>query len=80
MKSTNPNISGNHNFTLEAWADNWFAAYVGENLLIEDSVPITTERSFNAERVLFSEDYPIQLNLIIKDFKQNDSGLEYIGR
>lgn len=79
VKSTNPKISGEHNFKLEAWADNWFAAYVGENLLIEDSVSITTERSFNAESVIFSEDYPIQLNLIIKDFKQNDSGLEYIG-
>ncbi len=79
VNATNPKISGEHNFKLEAWADNWFAAYVGENLLIEDSVSITTERSFNAERVIFSEDYPIQLNLIIKDFKQNDSGLEYIG-
>ena len=79
MHSVNPKISGQHNLKLEAWADNWFAAYVDENLLIEDSVSITTERSFNAESITFSANYPIQLNLIIKDFKQNDSGLEYIG-
>lgn len=79
VHSVNPKISGQHNLKLEAWADNWFAAYVDENLLIEDSVSITTERSFNAESITFSANYPIQLNLIIKDFKQNDSGLEYIG-
>ena len=67
------------NLKLEAWADNWFAAYIGEDLLIEDSVSITTERSFNAESIAFSASYPIQLNLILKDFKQNDTGLEYIG-
>lgn len=75
----NRNISGEHHLKLEAWADNWFAAYVGDELLIEDSVSITTERSFNAETIEFSANYPIQLNLILKDFKQNDSGLEYIG-
>tara|TARA_R110002153_G_scaffold99102_5_gene234409 strand:- start:30684 stop:32954 length:2271 start_codon:yes stop_codon:yes gene_type:complete len=79
VHSVNPKISGEHNLKLEAWADNWFAAYIDENLLIEDSVSITTERSFNAESITFSANYPIQLNLIIKDFKQNDSGLEYIG-
>ncbi|MGY8838013.1 MAG: hypothetical protein ACKVH6_14950 [Enterobacterales bacterium] len=42
-------------------------------------MPITTERSFNAESITFSANYPIELNLIIKDFKQNDTGLEYIG-
>ena len=67
------------NLKLEAWSDNWFAAYIGEALLIEDSVSITTERSFNAESIAFSASYPIQLNLILKDFKQDDSGLEYIG-
>lgn len=78
-QNTNSAITGNHHFKLEAWADNWFSAYIGEQLLVEDSVPITTERSFNAESILFSTDYPIELNLIIKDFKQNDTGLEYIG-
>ncbi|MGJ8647165.1 MAG: YHYH protein [Marinomonas colpomeniae] len=72
-------ISGEHNLKLDAWADNWFAAYIGEELLIEDSVSITTERSFNAESVSFSADYPIELNVVLKDFKQNDTGLEYIG-
>ncbi|MCX2840908.1 YHYH protein [Microbulbifer thermotolerans] len=70
---------GGHRFRLEAWADNWFSAYLGDRLLVEDSVPITTERSFNAEVVDFIAQYPLHLNLIIKDFRENDTGLEYIG-
>lgn len=66
-------------FKMEAWADNWFAAYLGEELIVEDSVPITTERSFNAETTTFSASYPLSLNFILKDFKENDTGLEYIG-
>ena len=64
----------------EVWADNWFAFYLGERLIIEDSTPITTERSFNAEAFVFNADYPLQLNIVAKDFKQDDTGLEYIGR
>ena len=64
----------------EVWADNWFAFYLGERLLIEDSTPITTERSFNAEAFVFNADYPLQLNIVAKDFKADDTGLEYIGR
>jgi hypothetical protein len=63
----------------EVWADNWFALYLGDKLLIEDSVSINTERSFNAEVFTFKADYPLVLNFIIKDFKENDTGLEYIG-
>ncbi len=66
-------------FKLEAWADNWFAAYLGEELIVEDSVSITTERSFNAETTTFEASYPLSLNFILKDFKENDTGLEYIG-
>lgn len=63
----------------DVWADNWFAFYLGETLVAEDSVPITTERSFNAESFEFSGDFPLVLNFVVKDFKQDDSGLEYIG-
>lgn len=66
-------------FKGEAWADNWFALYVGDKLVAEDSVPITTERSFNAETFYFDATYPFDLNFIVKDYKENDSGLEYIG-
>lgn len=66
-------------FQLEAWGDNWFAAYLEEALIVEDSVSITTERSFNAETAVFTASYPLQLNFILKDFKENDTGLEYIG-
>lgn len=70
---------GSYTFKLEAWADNWFAAYLGDILIIEDSVSITTERSFNAETITFEASYPLYLNFILKDFKENDTGLEYIG-
>ena len=63
----------------EVWADNWFALYLGERLIVEDSTPITRERSFNAESFVFNGDYPLQVNLVAKDFKENDTGLEYIG-
>ncbi len=63
----------------DVWADNWFALYIGEDLILEDSVSITTERSFNAESFTFNVDLPAQLNFIFKDFKENDTGLEYIG-
>jgi hypothetical protein len=66
-------------FNAEVWADNWFSLHVGERFVGEDSVPITTERSFNAETLRFEAAYPLELNFIIKDFKQNDTGLEYIG-
>lgn len=72
-------LSGTSSFKLEGWADNWFAVYLKEELLVEDAVPITTERSFNAEVVTFETDYPLHLNFILKDFKENDTGLEYIG-
>ncbi len=77
--TVNEDIRADDSFLLEAWADNWFAAYLGETLIAEDSVSITTERSFNAERVSFSGEYPLVLNVVLKDFKENDSGLEYIG-
>lgn len=63
----------------DIWVDNWFAMYANGALVIEDSVPITTERSFNAETVTFTADLPITIAFEAKDFKENDSGLEYIG-
>ena len=65
--------------TAEVWADNWFALYVNGALVIEDSVPITTERSFNSETGTFQVSLPAQVAIIAKDYRQNDTGLEYIG-
>ncbi len=42
-------------------------------------MPITTERSFNAESFSFTAERPFVLALTAKDFKENDTGLEYIG-
>ena len=66
-------------FKAEVWADNWFALYVNGELVGEDSVPITTERSFNAETITFTAAYPLTIAIEAKDFKETDSGLEYIG-
>lgn len=71
-------VSGD--FAAQVWADNWFAMYLDDALVAEDSVAITTERSFNSETFGFEGSYPLNLNFVIKDFKQNDTGLEYIGR
>jgi hypothetical protein len=67
-------------FVADVWADNWFALYVNGELIGEDSVPITTERSFNAETFTFDATYPLTIAIEAKDFKENDSGLEYIGQ
>ena len=50
-----------------------------ESLVGEDSTPITTERSFNAETITFAATYPLTIAIEAKDFKETDSGLEYIG-
>lgn len=66
-------------FTADIWADNWFEMRVDGAQVAEDSVPITTERSFNAESVTFAAQRPFVLAIVAKDFKQDDTGLEYIG-
>lgn len=63
----------------DIWADNWFALYAGDKLIKEDSVAYDTERSFNAESFRFDIALPANLSIILKDFKENDTGLEYIG-
>ncbi len=63
----------------DVWADNWFALYAGDELIKEDSVPYNTEQSFNAESFTFDVALPALLSVVLKDFKENDSGLEYIG-
>ena len=70
---------GTQTITAEVWSDNWFALYVGETLVKEDSVSITTERSFNSEVFSFAATYPLHLNVVLKDYIQDDTGLEYIG-
>ncbi len=56
------------NLVAEVWADNWFALYVNGELVGEVSVPITTERSFNAETFSFEATYPLSadwLSLVV---------------
>lgn len=77
--STKPTNTSSRIFKAEVWADNWFSLYVNGQKVGEDSVPITTERSFNSETFTFTAQYPFDINWVMKDFKENDSGLEYIG-
>ena len=77
--STNTSSSGSGRFRAEVWADNWFSFSLGTTFIHEDAVPITTERSFNQETFQFDGEFPLVLNFVVKDFKQDDSGLEYIG-
>lgn len=67
-------------FRIDVWADNWMAVSIDGTLIGEDSVPITTERSFNAESFTFDATYPFTVAIEAKDFKQTDSGIEYIGQ
>jgi hypothetical protein len=67
-------------FEVDVWADNWMAVYINGELIGEDSVPITTERSFNAETFTFETSTPFTVAIETKDFKETDSGLEYIGQ
>ena len=67
-------------FQAEVWADNWFDLYVNGKKVGSDSVPITTEKSFNSEKIKFTATYPLTIGVIAKDFTENASGLEYIGK
>ncbi len=71
--------SAEENISVQLWADNWFEFYVDGEVVMTDPVPLTTERSFNAEVFSFSADLPAQIAVHIADYKENDSGFEYIG-
>ena len=73
-------VSKSVSFQAEVWADNWFALYINGKKVGEDSVPITTEKSFNSEKIKFTATYPLTIGVIAKDFTENSSGLEYIGK
>ena len=57
------------------------AVYVDGQLVGDDSVPITTERSFNAETFTFEATYPFTVAIEAKDFEKgqnkNDKPLEW---
>lgn len=82
MMSLVTSAYGDETRTIDAdvWADNWLAVYLETELLKEDSVAITIEQSKNKESFTFTTTLPAQINIIAKDFIENDSGIEYIGR
>ncbi len=79
LNETRLNTQGSRTLIGEVWVDNWFELSVNGRKLVRDSVPITTERSFNAERFTFKADPPFTFAFEFRDFMQNPTGLEYIG-
>ncbi|MCV2403246.1 YHYH protein [Marinomonas sp. C2222] len=77
--SIQSNAAEVHRYKMDVWSDNWFSAYLNGEFLVEDSVSIRTERSFNAETVEFEAGESFLLGFVLKDFIENDTGLEYIG-
>lgn len=61
------------------YGDNWYSLYVDGELIGEDSTPFKTERSFNSDSFTFTTELPAQGAVIMKDFYEDDTGLEYIG-
>jgi phosphatidylethanolamine-binding protein (PEBP) family uncharacterized protein len=78
--STNAATPKSSTFQAEVWVDNWFALYINGKRVGEDSVPITTTKSFNSEKIKFTASYPFTIGVIAKDYTENSSGLEYIGQ
>lgn len=72
-------IYAQETINVQLWADNWFEFYVEGEVVKTDPVPVTTERSFNAEVFSFEANLPAQIAVHIMDFKEDDSGFEYIG-
>ena len=64
-------VSKNVSFQAEIWADNWFSLYVNGKKVGEDSVSISTEKSFNSEKINFTATYPLTIGLMAKDFVEN---------
>lgn len=69
-----------YSFRAEVWADNWFSLYVNGKKVGEDSTPFATERSFNSDVILFKASYPLTIGIVARDYVENTSGLEYIGK
>ena len=63
----------------DVWVDNWFALYAGDELIMEDSVPFNTEQSFNSESFTFETDPSSVLSVLVRDYMEDDTGLEYLG-
>lgn len=63
----------------DLYGDNWYAIYVDGELVGEDSTPFKTERSFNSDSFTFTTELPAQGAVIMKDYYEDDTGLEYIG-
>jgi len=64
--------------SIDIWGDNWFSVSVNGEEVLTDPVSITTERSFNKESASFEVNLPAQIAITAKDYKENDTGLEYI--
>lgn len=73
-----PTLLSAETFSTDGWADNWFEMRVDGVQAVKDSVPITTERSFNTESCTVEATRPFVIGLVARDFIENDPGLEHI--
>ncbi len=80
ITSINAATAKSTSFQAEVWVDNWFALYINGKKVGEDSVPITTTKSFNSQKIKFTASYPFTVGILAKDYTENSSGLEYIGQ
>ena len=74
-----PAALGAETYSADVRTDNWFEMWINGETGADDSVPITTERSFNAESLEFEAERPFVIGLVAMGFRENDTGLEYIG-
>jgi hypothetical protein len=51
-----------------------------DKLIKEDSIPITTKRSFNSETVTFPATYPMHFNVVLKDYIKTIPDLSILGQ
>jgi phosphatidylethanolamine-binding protein (PEBP) family uncharacterized protein len=80
LPTTSSAVAKTVNFQAEVWADNWFQLYINGKLVGVDSIPFNTERSFNSDKISFKATYPLTVAVVARDFIENASGLEYIGK
>lgn len=73
------NVFAEETVRVQIWADNWFEFYVDGQLVKSDPVSLMTEQSFNAEVFSFNAELPAQIAVHVADYKEDDSGFEYIG-
>jgi hypothetical protein len=62
--------AGAETYSSDVWADNWFEMRINGTRVAQDSVPMTTEPSFNAESLTFEAERPLVVGVVAKTSKK----------